>query len=106
MASRAIELPKRGRGFVRFWMRGDGVSVPCRAFFRSLRRGERVSVATLDAAADFELRSGEPAQYAYIAQIPSGAQDGVEVSGVMLLRAAWVPDGYVAVIGNHLQVRL
>jgi hypothetical protein len=36
--------------------------------------------------------------------MPSGAEEGVEVDGVMLIEAEWAPEGYVALVNRRAEV--
>lgn len=57
----------------------------------------RVSAAIKAATEAYALQIHRDPGYAWIRQIPKGAEEGVEVGHVMLIQADWVPAGFVAI---------
>lgn len=57
----------------------------------------RVSTAILDAAAQYELQTGRQARFCLLHMLPHGAEEGMELNGVMLICANWVLDGFILV---------
>ncbi|HAE59346.1 MAG TPA: hypothetical protein DCG54_07530 [Anaerolineae bacterium] len=66
--------------------------------------GAKVSKIILSAAEDFALQTGKDPAYAFVREIPTGAEEFVELKKITLIRAAWVPDGHVAVCRGGMQV--
>ena len=93
-----------GISFVRGLYRERVGEYEYEAYLWSLALGERVSAAVVDAAVAYELETGKQAEYAFVSQIPKGASEGVSITGVMLVLAAWVPRGAVAISGQNLRV--
>ncbi len=71
-------------------------------FMWRLVPGEKVSEAIIDAAVEFELDIGIKAEFAFIRQIPNGAEEFDEVKGITLIQAGWVPVGQVVISGMGL----
>ena len=59
--------------------------------------GEKVSKVIIVAAEAFANEAGLDPEFAFVKVIPQGADELVEVRGMILLRADWLPDGQVAV---------
>jgi hypothetical protein len=59
--------------------------------------GGKVSKVIIEAGETFALSTGLDPQFAWIRVIPAGAQEFVEVRGMTLIQADWVPAGQVAV---------
>jgi hypothetical protein len=57
----------------------------------------KVSPVILSAAETFALATGQDPEYVFMREIPAGAQEFLEVRGMTLLQADWVPAGQVAV---------
>jgi len=70
----------------------------------SLTRGEKVSKAISDAAMYFLARNGMEAVFAFISELPQGADEFVEVAGGSLIVAEWVPAGFVVLARGGMQV--
>lgn len=74
-----------------------------------LQAGERVSETIIEAAAIFMNAAGQGDCYAFVRSIPAGAHEFAEVvcdgGVVVLVQAAWVPAGQVAVGRGGLPVR-
>ncbi|PKN91088.1 MAG: hypothetical protein CVU44_20955 [Chloroflexi bacterium HGW-Chloroflexi-6] len=66
---------------------------------------QRVSEAMAEAGVAFALATGRDPLFALIRQMPARAEEFVEVKGITLLQADWVPTGYLAVGrgGMHLK---
>jgi hypothetical protein len=64
----------------------------------SLTPGEKVSAAIRDAAQEYALKCGDNAVFAFIREIPSGAEEFVDVAGATLVLADWVPSGFVVLV--------
>lgn len=64
----------------------------------------KVSTAMVEGGAAFALAFGLDPVYAFIRQIPARAQEFVEVGGVTLVRADWVPENFIAVARGGMQV--
>lgn len=75
----------------------------------TLQAGERVSEAIIDAAEIFMNAAGRGDCYAFVRSIPAGAHEFADVvcngGVVVLVQAAWVPAGQVAVGRGGLPVR-
>lgn len=56
-----------------------------------------VRTAIKDAWAFFQEHSGLQADYAYMAKLPNGIENGFEVADMMLFEAEWMIPGYVLV---------
>ena len=63
----------------------------------------KVSQAILDAAVAYALAAGRDPEYAFIREIPARAEEFVDVHKITLVRAAWVPEGFVAVTSGGMQ---
>jgi hypothetical protein len=61
----------------------------------SLAQGEKVSRQIMAAAERFALAMGMDPQFAFVRSIPTGAEEFVDVRGVTLVRADWVPEGFI-----------
>lgn len=59
--------------------------------------GQKVSRLIVDAGVDFAIQTGKQPEFAFVNQLPAGAEEFVDVKGITLVLAAWVPTGYVAV---------
>jgi hypothetical protein len=59
--------------------------------------GTKVSRAIIAASELYAQKTGKPALLALVHQIPEGAEEGVEVRGVTLVRQEWVEPGFVLV---------
>jgi hypothetical protein len=75
-----------------------------RAGIARLERGRRVSEQVSEAAEAFLRASGIRPEYAFVWRMPSGAEEGAEVDGVMLIEAGWAPEGYVALVNRRAEV--
>lgn len=65
----------------------------------------KVSTAMIEAGKAFATEFGLDPMYAFIRQLPAKAQEFVEVNGITLIRADWVPDHFIAVVrGGMLQL--
>jgi uncharacterized protein (DUF2461 family) len=60
-------------------------------------QGEKVSKQIIQAAEQFALSIGLDPAYAFMATLPAGAEEFAEVKGITLVRADWVPAGFVCV---------
>ena len=58
---------------------------------------QRVSAAIAEAGKAFELAAGVSSQVALIKRIPENTQEWVEVNGICLVRADWVPERFLVV---------
>lgn len=56
-----------------------------------VKMSQTMSEAILDAAVCYALNFGRDPLFAFVHKMPSGANEGVEVKGVMLIQADWVP---------------
>lgn len=56
-------------------------------------QGDRVSKGMQEGAMRFEELFGRRPEYAFIERLPTGAESGVEVDGVMLMEAEWAMPG-------------
>lgn len=65
--------------------------------------GQKVSAAMADAGVAFALATGQDPTFAFSRVIPSQASEGVEVQGIMLVQADWVPNGFLAVGRGGMQ---
>jgi len=61
--------------------------------------GEKVSKCMRDGAQLYASATGRWPGRAYIAQIPQGAEEFVEVDGVMLVQAEWALPGFIFIGG-------
>ena len=59
--------------------------------------GQKVSTAIRDAAHGFTTATNAEAQYAFVRSIPGGAEEFMELDGVVLVQAGWVPARCVAI---------
>lgn len=66
-----------------------------RKFLAYAIRGERVSQCMRDGAVLYASLTGRWPGYAFVASLPSGAEELVEVDGVMLVVAEWALPGFV-----------
>lgn len=64
---------------------------------RRLKIGDRVSEKLKEAAFEFLQLFHDAPQHAYISKLPSGVGNGVEVDGVMLFEADWIPSRILVV---------
>lgn len=64
---------------------------------------DKVSQAMDEAGNVFYEKYLVPPAYAFIKQIPAKADEFVEVNGITLIRANWVPDGFVAITRGGMQ---
>jgi hypothetical protein len=71
-----------------------------------LERGRRVSEQVREAVEAFLRASGIRPEYAFVWRMPVGAEDGVEVDGVMLIEAEWAPEGCVALVNRRAEVKM
>jgi hypothetical protein len=78
-------------------VRCEGWPVAKTFVFRKLKRGDRVSLRLKDAAEEFLQLYKDYPRYAYVSKLPNGVEDGVEVDGVLLFQAEWMPPRAVAV---------
>jgi hypothetical protein len=62
----------------------------------------KVSAAMVEAGAVLALAFGKDPSYAFIRSIPAGAEEFVEVKGICLVQANWVPDGFIAVTSGGM----
>jgi hypothetical protein len=69
----------------------------------ALTPGERVSKAIGDAALEYAAKCGNEAHFAFIRTLPVGAMEFVEVAGVTLALADWVPVGFVVLARGGTQ---
>lgn len=65
---------------------------------------DKVSKAIIDGTESFKLAFGLDPMFAFIRAIPARAQEFVEVHGVVLVQAEWVPYGFVAIARGGMQV--
>lgn len=65
--------------------------------FRKLSQGDRVSVKATEAAEEYLRLYRDYPRFAYVRTMPRGVDDGVEVDGMMLFAAEWMPPRCVAV---------
>lgn len=65
---------------------------------------DKASKAILDGAEAFALASGVDAQYAFLKQVPAKAEEFADVKGITLMRASWVPDGFIAIARGGMQI--
>lgn len=63
----------------------------------------RVSQAIFDGGVAFSLAFGFEPVYAYVLEIPSKGEEFMDVYGMTLMRAGWVPGGFVAVARGAMQ---
>ena len=75
----------------------EGWPVPKIFVMRKLSSGDRVSEKVNEAALEFLQLFKDAPQFAYISRLPNGVENGVEVDGVMLFEAEWMPPRMVAV---------
>ena len=62
-----------------------------------------VRTAIKDAWYFFQEKIGTQADYAYMAKLPNGVENGFEVAGMMLFEAEWMIAGFVLLCGaGHL----
>jgi hypothetical protein len=66
----------------------------------------KVSQAIFDAGVAFALATGVSPQFALIRNIPSQAQEFVEVKGICLVQDDWVPDGFLVVTAGGMRIGL
>lgn len=64
---------------------------------------DRVSQAMIDGGEAFALAFGMDPGYAFIRRIPAKAHEFVEVGGITLVRADWVPEHFIAVARGGMQ---
>jgi hypothetical protein len=67
---------------------------------------EKVSQAMIEAGVAFALATGQDPQYALIRRVPAQAEEFVEVKGICLIRADWVPEGFLVVTTGGMQAGL
>jgi hypothetical protein len=60
----------------------------------------KVSKAILDGAVAYAIGLGRDPLFAYLRVIPAGASEEMEVRGIMLVQADWVPDEFVMLDGG------
>jgi hypothetical protein len=58
---------------------------------------DKVIPAMLNAGVQYALETGQDPQVAFIRALPRGADEFVDVHGMSLVQADWVPDEFVAV---------
>lgn len=63
---------------------------------------ERVSKAMVEAGVAFALETGQDPQYALIRRIPAQVDEFVEIKGICLIRADWVPEGFLVVTAGGM----
>jgi hypothetical protein len=63
----------------------------------------KVSTAIIEGGAAFAVEFGLDPMAAFIKTIPAGAREFVEVHGITLIRADWVPDHFIAVARGGMQ---
>jgi hypothetical protein len=61
----------------------------------ALRPGERVGPQIVEAAEQYARSRGSEPGYVFIRQIPRNGEEGMTIEKVMMLRAEWVPEGYI-----------
>lgn len=64
--------------------------------------GKKVSEAMVDAGVAFALEVGIDPQVAYMQKLPANAHEFVDVRGIILAQAKWVPEGFLAVMRGGL----
>lgn len=64
---------------------------------KHIQPGEKVSKLILEAGAEFSKMTGRDPMFAFVRDIPQGAQEGMEVRGIMLILAEWMEPDQVAV---------
>lgn len=75
----------------------EGWPVPKVFVIRTLERGDHVSLKVKDATEEYLRLFQDYPRFAYVSKLPSGVENGVEVDGVMLFQAEWMPPRTVAV---------
>lgn len=74
-----------------------------RIVVKAVRKGDRISVAVLDAAKEFARLFGRCPQFAFVRKLPKGVEPGQIIMfygrEMVLLDCEWVPDECVAVGG-------
>lgn len=67
--------------------------------------GQRVSEAMVAAGEVFALSTGLEPVFAFIHDVPAKASEFVEVKGICLVQADWVPNGFLAVGRGGMQMK-
>ena len=75
----------------------EGWIVPKIFVARVLITGDRVSEKIKDAALEFLQLFQDLPGFAFVSKLPRGVENGVEVDGVMLFEAEWMPPKMVMV---------
>lgn len=65
--------------------------------------GERVSEAMVEAGTIFALSTGRDPMFAFTRRMPLQAEEFVDVKGISLVQADWVPNGFLAVGRGGMQ---
>lgn len=87
-----IESPMRGLIYLKLESGSERLAgLWCLAGYPNVR------TAIKDAWAFFQEHSGLQADYAYMAKLPNGIENGFEVADMMLFEAEWMIPGYVLV---------
>lgn len=89
------EYPMRGFVDVHF----EGMSKFRRLVLYKFTKRERVSEIVSYVADWFFVQTGHRPQYAFLRELPRGAENGMEVDGVMVMQAEWALSGCVMVGG-------
>lgn len=94
-----IQSPMRGLIYLEL----DGRSSKRLSVLWSLSGYPNVRTAIKDAWAWFQEHSGLQADYAYMAKLPTGIENGFEVAEMMIFEAEWMIPGFVLVCSaQHL----
>ncbi len=94
-----FELPMRG--MIRLELEGGMKRL---AVLWSLAGCANVRTAIKEAWLSFQEDSGLQADYAFMAKLPRGVENGFEVADMMLFEAEWMIPGYVLICSaQHLQ---
>lgn len=84
------------------WMRFEQSSML--VVLADIPQGRKAAPVIIQAGEQFALEMGMNAEVAFMREMPAGAEEFVEVAGMTLVRAAWVPEGKVAVTRGGMQV--
>lgn len=92
----------------------DGaVAVKCEGWFvpkifmaRVLSPGDHVSEKIKDAALEYLQQFHDLPGFAFVSKMPRGVENGVEVDGVMLFEAEWMPPKLVMVGWKYEEQRM
>ena len=84
------------------WWVGTPIPPPFPHFQRTKMEKGSLTQAIVEAAARFALTFGVDPMFGFMRTMPSGAAEFVEVKGICLMQAWWVPEGFVAVTSGGM----